>query len=113
MREQAANSPDTNINDLGFFASLSADYWQQTPATNIDELIANVNRAFEEYDPKKLNRIWLTHGSVMNQILETNGDNNYNIAHLRKRQLERRGTLPRQIELSEAAKEKFLSVTNV
>ena len=55
--EQPANSPDTNINNLEFFRVLQSNYWALTPATTVDELVANVLKAFDDYDPKSLNRI--------------------------------------------------------
>jgi hypothetical protein len=101
--EQPANSPDTNIDDLGFFRSLQSDYWTQTPASTIDGLIDNVQKAFNDYDPKKLNRIWLTHGTILNCIIEHEGDNHYNIPHMNKSKLEKEGRLPEQISLSSEA----------
>jgi hypothetical protein len=101
--EQPSNSPDTNVDDLGFFRSLQSDYWTQTPSTTIDGLINNVKQAFADYDPKKLNRIWLTHGTVLNCIIEHEGDNHYKIPHMGKLKLEREGRLPDQISLSSQA----------
>jgi len=40
--DQPAQSPDTDINDLGFFASLQADTWKMKHGANIDQLISNV-----------------------------------------------------------------------
>lgn len=53
--EQPANSPDTNVDDLGFFRALQSTYWQQTLATTVEELIASVEKAFREYEPERLN----------------------------------------------------------
>lgn len=97
--EQLANSPDNNINDLSFFASLQSRYWQQTPATTIEGLIANVRKAYDEYDPERLNRIWLTHGAVLNAIISIDGGNNYSLPHLKKDQLARNGKLPSSFAL--------------
>jgi len=104
MVEQAANSPDTNINDLGFFASLQAASWQQTPATTVDGLVANVLNAYAEYSPETLNRIWLSHASLLNRIIESYGDNNFDIPHMAKSQLSRANRLPMMISLSDEAK---------
>ena len=47
---QPPNSPDLNINDLGFFASLKVDVKRIcTHCTSRDEMMANVVKAFEEY----------------------------------------------------------------
>jgi hypothetical protein len=45
---QAANSPDTNINDLGFFVSIQALQFQH-PSANIGELIARVLQLYQRY----------------------------------------------------------------
>lgn len=58
----------------------------------MDGLVANVKKAFDEYDPEKLNRIWLTHGAVLNQILENHGSNNYKLPHMYKDSLIRKET---------------------
>jgi hypothetical protein len=94
LREQPANSPDTNILDLGFFRSLQTLQWRQRPATTIDGLIENVNAAWEQYDPKILEKIWVTHQAVCDCILVDNGDNSYELPHLHKARLEREGNLP-------------------
>jgi hypothetical protein len=61
LKEQSLNSPNQNILDLGFFNSLQSLQFQKDSVSNIDELIANVKSAFNEYDPKKLNWTFLTH----------------------------------------------------
>ena len=70
MKKQAANCADTNILDLGFFCALQSLQFKQPPAQNIDKLIANVNAAWEQYDPVSLNKIWLSYPAVTNCILE-------------------------------------------
>jgi hypothetical protein len=59
LKQQPPNSPDTNVLDLGFFASIQSMQWGQEPQTTIDGLIASVTAAFIRYDPKVLDRIWL------------------------------------------------------
>ena len=60
---QPACSPDTKINDLGFFSALQASYngLPNTP-NNESEIIQYVHLAYQEYDSAKINRI--TDGSV-------------------------------------------------
>jgi len=111
-REQPPNSPDTNVDDLGFFRGLQTDAWAQTPASNIDELIANVKKAYRDYDPKLLNRIWLTHASVCDRIITTHGHNNFDIPHMSKGRLERAGNLPSLLGLSTEAKEHYNRFAN-
>jgi hypothetical protein len=42
LKEQPTNLPDTNVLDLGFFASIQALQWAQEPAITVDGLIASV-----------------------------------------------------------------------
>jgi len=96
-----------NVLDLGFFRALQSASWQQTPQTTIDSLINNIVKAWDEYDPVLLNRIWLTHASLLNEVIEQNGGNNYKIPHMGKARLERDGNLPVAIELTERNAEEF------
>lgn len=99
LETQPAQSPDLNINDLSFFHSIASLTKKHKPKTML-ELIALVQQKYEEYPPDKLNRMWLTHQAVMNEILECNGDNDYKLPHLKKSQLERQGRLPVTLRLS-------------
>ncbi|CAN6327224.1 unnamed protein product [Urochloa humidicola] len=56
---QPANSPDMNVLDLEFFASLQSLTNTTTPK-NIDELIANVEKEYQKYDPANLRNVFLT-----------------------------------------------------
>jgi hypothetical protein len=88
---QPAQSPDLNVNDLGFFASLQSMYSKTAP-TDALELIDKVETCcgFNNYHVNKLNRIWLTlQSSCMNEIIEEKGDNKYKIPHMNKARLER------------------------
>eukprot|EP00977_Amphora_coffeiformis_P022795 scaffold11518_cov123-Amphora_coffeaeformis.AAC.1 len=103
LREQPPNSPDTNILDLGFFRSLQTDYYKLKRGRSLDSIIENVLKAFKEYDPKKLERIWITHQSVCNQILMVNGSNDYDIPHLGKDSMEKGDNLPASLVASARA----------
>ncbi|VFQ87485.1 unnamed protein product [Cuscuta campestris] len=72
---QPPNSPDLNVLDLGFFASIDSLKNQKAPR-NINELINAVQSAFEELTPQKLNKVFLTLQCVMEQILAQKGGNN-------------------------------------
>jgi len=101
--EQPANSPDMNILDLGFFRALEARTHGLKAARTLDELIDNVGKAFDDYEPRLLNRIWLTHASVFNRVIADEGGNNFDIPHMKKDALEKEGALPIQIDLSHDA----------
>lgn len=104
MTEQPANSPDLNVLDLGFFRALQSSTLQRKSSTTIDDFIATVKSCFWAYDPRLLNRVWLTHQLVMQEILLDRGGNDYDLPHYGKARKEREGTLPAAIELSNVAK---------
>jgi hypothetical protein len=98
LTQQPANSPDTNVNDLGFFASIQSLQYTKVPK-NVDELIAAVQEAYEDYPSSKLNKVFLTLQTCMIEILRSRGSNRYKIPHFKKQQLERAGLLPESIQL--------------
>ena len=98
---QAANSPDVNLLDLGFFRAIQS--FNDAAPKNEEELIQSVQDAYTNYPRKRLNRTWLTLQSVFNQIILCNGDNDYNIEHLPKEKLERAGQLPNVLDVVDEA----------
>ena len=99
---QPANSPDLNINDLGFFRALQSAYLEFSP-TMAEEIIQYVETAYVEFKAQKINNIWITLLNVMNEIIDNRGDNDYKIPHIGKEKLARRGALPESITVTEAA----------
>ncbi|XP_062208383.1 uncharacterized protein LOC133909852 [Phragmites australis] len=93
---QPANSPDFNILDLGFFNSIQSIQYKTTAKTT-SELVAAVDKAFQEYSVRQLNRIFLTLHLVMKEAMKDGGGNGYDIPHIKKGMLERQGQLPLQI----------------
>jgi hypothetical protein len=100
---QPAQSPDMNANDLGFFAAIQAAYYRKSPKNPV-ELLDMVQQCFDEYDSHKLNRIWLTLQSCMNQVIDIRGSNDYKIPHLNKALLEREGRLPEVLPVTAEAR---------
>ncbi len=103
---QPARSPDTNINDLGFFSALQASY-QGLPHQPNDEsgIIQYVSLAYQEYNPAKINRIWLTLMAVLNLIIDHHGGNDFRLPHLKKGVLDVAGQLPNSLTVTAAALE--------
>lgn len=93
---QPANSPDLNVLDLGFFNSLQSLTYDRI-SRNLDELIANVENEFANYDPDSLNRVFLTLQACMIEVMKDGGGNRYKIPHIYKDRLEALGTLPRRL----------------
>ena len=89
---QAANSPDINLLDLGFFRAIRS--FNDTTPKNEEELIELVSMAYNNYPRQKINRTWFTLQCRFNQFITHNGDNNYNIDHIMKEKLEQLGKLP-------------------
>ena len=84
---QPPNSPECNINDLGFFRALQSHYERSSPRDE-KELIDCVLKAYDEYDLKKINLIYLSLMGVYNQIIDANGGNKFKLPHLGKQRLE-------------------------
>ena len=93
---QPPNSPDLNILDLGFFSAIQALQHKSCPK-NVEELIHEVNKSFEEYSARRINHIFLTLQLCMQEIMRVRGSNNYKIPHMKKEALEREALLPKQI----------------
>lgn len=100
FKKQPTRSPDTNTNDLGLFRSLQSKSWKMKRASNLDGLVENVQRVWDEYSPDLLNRIWLSHQAVMDEILKDRGDNTFDLPHIGKDKIIRSTQLPRQLEVS-------------
>ena len=96
---QPANSPDTNINDLGFFRALQLMFHDHCPNDEA-EIIQYVTMKNNEYDHSKINSIWLTLMSCYNMIIDCHGGNDYKIPHIGKRALERNGELPQTLAVT-------------
>jgi hypothetical protein len=77
-------SPDTNINDLGFFSALQASYQRGGTPNDESGIIQYVSLAYQEYDQAKINRIWLTLMAVLNLIIEHHGGNDFRLPHIKK-----------------------------
>jgi len=86
-----------------FFNSLQAATWKLKRANTIDGLIANVIQAWNDYNPETLNQIWLSHQAVLDEIIQSDGANDFNLPHKRKLVLEGQHALPTSFALTEDA----------
>lgn len=93
IMNQPPNSPDMNVLDLGFFASLQSLTYRRI-ARNMDDLITNVEEEYAEYDDAKVNRVFLTLQSCLIEVMKVKGGNGYKIPHMNKQGMELQGTLP-------------------
>jgi hypothetical protein len=79
LEKQPAKSPDTDTLDLSFFRALQAKQKSLGSETTIDGLIAQVLQAFAEFEPRKIDCGFLTLQTCLNDMMETNGGNDYKI----------------------------------
>ena len=96
---QAANSPDVNLLDLGFFRVIQS--FNNAVPKNKEELIQVVSAVYKSYPWNKINHTRLTLQCCFNQTIMHNGDNNYNIDHISKEKLECIGQLPDVMDVVE------------
>ena len=79
---QPPNSPDLNINDLGFFHSLKTNVRLIcSHCTSRVEMMGNVLKAFEEYPADKLDDIWACYYNNLRSVMQSDGGNDYKQAH--------------------------------
>lgn len=93
---QPPNSPDLNILDLGFFSAIQSLQHKECPKT-IEDLVRAVEKYFEKYSTKKVNHIFLTLQSCMQEIMKVGGSNKDKIPNMKKSALEKDDRLPIQI----------------
>ncbi|XP_021755275.1 uncharacterized protein LOC110720547 [Chenopodium quinoa] len=93
---QPAQSP--NVLDLGLFSIIQSLQYQSFPR-NLDELIQEVARAFEEFDLVSNKYTWITLHSCLIKILEKQGGNNFSPPHMKKRSLDSQGLPPQLLEV--------------
>ncbi|ETW06577.1 hypothetical protein H310_02795 [Aphanomyces invadans] len=86
------NSPDLNVLDLGFFASIEALQYKMV-SSSIDDVIFSTLTAFDHLSVDKLENVFLSLQAVMRLVLEHQGDNHFKLPHLRKDALRRAGNL--------------------
>jgi hypothetical protein len=108
---QPPNSPDMNVLDLGFFTSLQS-LTQRQVCRNMDELIQNVEKEYEEYNPSTLRRVFLTLQSCMIEVMKVNGGNRYKVPHMNKARLEALGILPSRLDCARELYEMVLHTLN-
>ena len=75
--QQPAQSSDTNKNDLGFYSSIDSKLPQYRDF-DLDAFSAQVQSAFEAYDPQLLTNIDSAKKVVLSRIIEFKGDNDFN-----------------------------------
>ena len=108
--KQPASSPDLNVLDLGYFHSIQS-LQQKKRTNNIEELVAAVTQSFHELHRRTLEKVFLSHQKVMEQVILHDGGNNYKLPHMKKDRLARQqGQLPDSIPVSEELRAKINAI---
>ena len=89
---QPANSPDTNVLDLGLFAAIQALFHRSGMPKTIDEIVNKVQAAYWNFPVGRSNRVFLTLQGCLREILKEKGGQHYPVPHMKKAMLERLGT---------------------
>jgi hypothetical protein len=63
----------------------------------MDDLIANVENEFQNYDPHDLRNVFLTLQGYLIEVMKAGGGNKYKIPHMNKERLEALGLLLRSL----------------
>ncbi|KAH9136838.1 hypothetical protein AeRB84_018170 [Aphanomyces euteiches] len=93
---QPPNSPDPNVLDLGFFASIQALQYKVS-SRSVDDVIRATLIAFETLSSEKLSDIFLTLQAVMRLVIEHQGSNQFKLPHLGKNSMRRTRTLMKNV----------------
>ncbi|ETV70600.1 hypothetical protein H257_13975 [Aphanomyces astaci] len=92
MRRQPPNSPDFNVLDLSFFASIQSLQYKKISRT-VNDVVRHTMDALSELNYEKLADVFLTYQLVMRLVIEHDGDNKFALPHLKKAALRRAGLL--------------------
>ncbi|CAN0013385.1 unnamed protein product [Discosporangium mesarthrocarpum] len=93
LETQPANSPDLNVNDLGFFHSIQ-QLKEDVGVSSPKDLVEATMEAFDVYPLETLERVWQSLFAVLGEVLGSKGDSSYKLPHLGKEILDRTGKLP-------------------
>lgn len=98
--QQPPNSPDLNVNDLGFFRAIQS-LQQQQACKDAEELVAAVVNSFKQLEPMTLNKVFLSLQCCLQEIMKVKGQNNYRLPHMKKNALLMQNALPTNLEVDQ------------
>ncbi|CAM9381288.1 unnamed protein product, partial [Discosporangium mesarthrocarpum] len=93
-RDPAFQLPRPHVNDVGFFQSIQ-QLKEDVGVTTAEGLVEATFEAFDIYPRETLECVWHSLFAVYMEILESKGDNSYNIPHSGKEQAQKKGGLPK------------------
>ncbi|CAM9734348.1 unnamed protein product, partial [Discosporangium mesarthrocarpum] len=94
LETQPSNSPDLNVNDLGFFHSIQ-QLKEDMGVTTAEGLVEATLEALDIYPRDTLECVWHSLFTVYGEILGSKEENSYKIPHLGKEQAQRKNGLPK------------------
>ncbi|XP_057810274.1 uncharacterized protein LOC131024753 [Salvia miltiorrhiza] len=109
--QQLPNSPDTNVNDLGWFRAIQS-IQTESACYNCDDLVKAVEASFAQLSPHTPNKVFLSLQSCMMEIMKQRGHNAYKIPHMGKDALMRANQLPRDLEVPIGLVEECINYLN-
>lgn len=98
LTQQPPNSPDMNVNDLGWFRAIQSLQIDKG-CKNVNELVDAVITSFNELTPQTLNKVFLSLQSCMIEVMKAKGANRYKIPHMKKDSLLRNDNLPSELSV--------------
>lgn len=96
--QQPPNSPDCNVNDLGWFRAIQSLQVEHSCKT-MDGLINAVVNSFHDLTAITLNNVFLSLQGCMIEIMKLQGNNCYKIPHMGKGALIRSDRHPLNLEV--------------
>ncbi|CAN0089768.1 unnamed protein product, partial [Discosporangium mesarthrocarpum] len=93
LETQPSNSPDLNVNDLGFFHSIQ-QLKEDVGVSSPEDLVEARREALDVYPRETLERVSQSPFAVLGEVVGSKGDNSYKLPHLGKENLGRAGKLP-------------------
>jgi DNA polymerase/3'-5' exonuclease PolX len=81
---QPAQSPDTNINDLAIFPSMSKHFntkQKHEVISDLDRLAVNARKTWDEFPVDVLTKAWATKTLVLKAIVKADGGNSFKLPH--------------------------------
>jgi hypothetical protein len=81
---QPAQSPDTNINDLAIFPSMSKRFnkrQKHEKVNDLDRIAANARKTWKDFPIDMLTKAWATKTNVLKAIIKAKGGNNFKLPH--------------------------------
>ena len=82
--DQPAQSPDTNVCDLGLFRSVDSRIPKFRPF-QLDRFARMVSKAHRQYPGDKVEQLYQTKIAVCKKMVEAKGDNSFDLHHRKRK----------------------------